>query len=179
MTRPITPDDLQKLTYLTCVLKETLRILPSVPLVARDLEDDCFIGKVLVLKKEIKKKLSTRLGIGVWGVPPPPPNKRGEPKTILLSHTPPLHNPIPPPPKKKKKKKKKKKERKKEGEPNNIPLPHPLHNPIPPKKEREPNNVPLPHTPPLHNPMLNHFKRIPLLSPHPRAKTMYILPKYQ
>ncbi|XP_030835626.1 LOW QUALITY PROTEIN: cytochrome P450 4V2-like [Strongylocentrotus purpuratus] len=45
--RPVTADDLQKLPYLTCVLKETLRIFPSVPIVGRDLQEDCIIdGKL-------------------------------------------------------------------------------------------------------------------------------------
>nr|XP_054774049.1 cytochrome P450 4V2-like [Lytechinus pictus] len=46
--RPITADDLQKLQYLNCVLKETLRLCPSVPMIGRDLEEDCVIdGKVV------------------------------------------------------------------------------------------------------------------------------------
>ncbi|XP_072165418.1 cytochrome P450 4V2-like [Diadema setosum] len=46
--RPVTSDDLQKLTYLACVLKETLRIFPSVPAIGRDILEDCVIdGKLL------------------------------------------------------------------------------------------------------------------------------------
>ncbi|XP_030835600.1 cytochrome P450 4V2 isoform X1 [Strongylocentrotus purpuratus] len=46
--RPITADDLQKLQYLNCVFKETLRLCPSVPMIGRDLEEDCVIdGKVV------------------------------------------------------------------------------------------------------------------------------------
>eukprot|EP00057_Strongylocentrotus_purpuratus_P017310 XP_011671784.1 PREDICTED: cytochrome P450 4V2 [Strongylocentrotus purpuratus] len=43
--RPITADDLQKLQYLNCVFKETLRLCPSVPMIGRDLEEDCVIGR--------------------------------------------------------------------------------------------------------------------------------------
>ncbi|XP_071808402.1 cytochrome P450 4V2-like [Asterias amurensis] len=41
---PATSDQLQSLLYLTRVLKETLRIYPSVPFIGRTLEEDCVIG---------------------------------------------------------------------------------------------------------------------------------------
>ncbi|NWR68882.1 CP4V2 protein, partial [Centropus unirufus] len=41
--RPVTMDDLKKLRYLECVVKEALRIFPSVPLFARTLREDCNI----------------------------------------------------------------------------------------------------------------------------------------
>ncbi|NWH56921.1 CP4V2 protein, partial [Geococcyx californianus] len=42
--RPVTMDDLKKLRYLECVVKEALRLFPSVPLFARTLREDCCIS---------------------------------------------------------------------------------------------------------------------------------------
>ncbi|XP_010172881.1 cytochrome P450 4V2 [Antrostomus carolinensis] len=48
--RPVTMDDLKKLRYLECVLKEALRLFPSVPLFARTLREDCYISGYQVPK---------------------------------------------------------------------------------------------------------------------------------
>ena len=43
--RPVTADDLSKMSYLTCAMKETLRITPSVPTILRALEEDIELGR--------------------------------------------------------------------------------------------------------------------------------------
>jgi cytochrome P450 len=43
--RPITSQDLTRMKYLECVIKESLRIYPSVPFIQRKLDNDIVLGK--------------------------------------------------------------------------------------------------------------------------------------
>ncbi|CAF1549167.1 unnamed protein product [Adineta ricciae] len=45
-TRPCTMEDIPQMTYLDCVIKESLRILPPVPLIGREVQEDFIYRKL-------------------------------------------------------------------------------------------------------------------------------------
>ncbi|XP_077539140.1 cytochrome P450 4V2-like [Haemaphysalis longicornis] len=51
--RPVTVDDLRRMRYLSCVIKETLRLYPSIPVMGRNIEEDMMIGGQLIPKGTI------------------------------------------------------------------------------------------------------------------------------
>lgn len=48
--RPVTVEDIKKLKYLDCVVKETLRLYPPIPAIARKLGEEITIGKQVIPK---------------------------------------------------------------------------------------------------------------------------------
>jgi len=44
ISAPIKYEDLQRMYYLDCVIKETLRLFPTIPLIGRQLAEDLKIG---------------------------------------------------------------------------------------------------------------------------------------
>lgn len=49
-TTDVTIEQIRAMKYLDCVIKETLRMWPSIPFVSRDLSEDTTIGKYLIPK---------------------------------------------------------------------------------------------------------------------------------
>ena len=47
-----TMNDLGEMQYLQRVIKETLRLYPSVPVIAREIKEDAEVGKINCLKQE-------------------------------------------------------------------------------------------------------------------------------
>lgn len=50
-TRPCTMEDINELEYLECVIKETLRLLPSVPFIAREIQEDFTYSKKTIFER--------------------------------------------------------------------------------------------------------------------------------
>ena len=42
--RSVTMEDFKELRYMDCVIKETMRLYPIVPMFAREVSEDCTIG---------------------------------------------------------------------------------------------------------------------------------------
>lgn len=51
--RPVTCDDMRKMKYLDCVIKESLRYYPPVPIIGRSLQEETKIGDVTLPKNSV------------------------------------------------------------------------------------------------------------------------------
>jgi len=49
---PVKYEDLQHMHYLDCVIKETLRLFPTVPLIGRQLTEDLKIGVLIFFSNQ-------------------------------------------------------------------------------------------------------------------------------
>jgi len=51
ISAPVKHEDLQHMRYLDCVIKETLRLFPTIPLIGRQLTEDLKIGMFIFHKQ--------------------------------------------------------------------------------------------------------------------------------
>ena len=51
--RSPTMNDLKEMKYLDRVIKETLRLYPSLPVIGREMKEDILVGKLICLKVEL------------------------------------------------------------------------------------------------------------------------------
>lgn len=56
---PVTPEDLSQFLYTERFIKETMRLLPTVPLTARQAKSDFYVGEKAVNNKISFKKIGT------------------------------------------------------------------------------------------------------------------------
>ncbi|XP_071488190.1 cytochrome P450 4V2-like [Diadema antillarum] len=82
--RHVTTDDLAKFSYLTCVVKEALRILPAVPSIGRSLDSDIILDGKLVPKE-------TNIVLGIYALHRDPGQfpdpDQFDPDRFLADHT--------------------------------------------------------------------------------------------
>jgi len=53
ISAPVKYEDLQHMHYLDCVIKETLRLFPTIPLIGRQLTEDLKIGELFFKPENI------------------------------------------------------------------------------------------------------------------------------